>query len=557
MFITNKTVREFDYIVFLIYNYNRLDLYSIKFLEDTWMPREGVTIYDLLISCPGDVTSYLQLIKEAVDNFNKLYGSLNNIQVSIKHWSTDSFPESGDKPQELLNKQIVRECDAAVAIFWTRFGTVTDNYESGTEEEIEEMLSADKQVFMYFLEAPIIPSNIDIKQYEKVQEFKERYKDRGIFFIVKDEIDFQRLFTNHLSLYFLKLISEKETFQNEQLKPLLTIRDKNTSSDECSVPIKFNLLESKFLNENYKKIIDHIEELNKTVISEVPTKVDNNTKKLTLSLNEEDNVNFLSKIADDVTISDDFKKLINDFAIKEEIKLHEKFWCLGNLKKNKLQMATPFGKSATSYIGTDEERNRFSLLKKLYWEIVSFNEYTEYFTFMDNIEYIELMVSNIGKSYDEDIDIKLIVPKGCLLKHDDLLYPGENIIEKVQEIKIEEILFEISETDSVCAYDYPQQPSFRSEEINVSPLLTYTRTFSYEDQKEYYKDSLNDIFIYRYFDKPESDILRFDIEYLKHNTSMAFPSKLLFKNVPSTIEYEITSKFTPDMVKGKINLKSE
>ena len=44
---------------------------------------------------------------------------------------------------------------------------------------------------MYFLEAPIIPSNIDIKQYEKVQEFKERYKDRGIFFIVKDEIDFK------------------------------------------------------------------------------------------------------------------------------------------------------------------------------------------------------------------------------------------------------------------------------------------------------------------------------------------------------------------------------
>ena len=138
------------------------------------MPREGVTIYDLLI------TGYLQLIKEAVDNFNKLYDSLNNIQVSIKHWSTDSFPESGDKPQELLNKQIVRECDAAVAIFWTRFGTATDNYGSGTEE-IEEMLSADKQVFMYFLEAPIIPSNIDIEQYEKVQEFKERYKDRGIF----------------------------------------------------------------------------------------------------------------------------------------------------------------------------------------------------------------------------------------------------------------------------------------------------------------------------------------------------------------------------------------
>ncbi len=41
----------------------------------------------------------------------------------------------------------------------------------------------------------------------------------------------------------------------------------------------------------------------------------------------------------------------------------------------------------------------------------------EYFTFMDSIKYIELMVSNIGKTYDEDVDIKLIVPKGCLLKH--------------------------------------------------------------------------------------------------------------------------------------------
>lgn len=35
---------------------------------------------------------------------------------------------------------------AAVAIFWTKFGTPTDKYGSGTEEEIEEMLSSNKQV---------------------------------------------------------------------------------------------------------------------------------------------------------------------------------------------------------------------------------------------------------------------------------------------------------------------------------------------------------------------------------------------------------------------------
>ena len=106
------------------------------------MPREGVTIYDLLISCPGDISEYLGLLKESVESFNRVFGALNNIEVVTKHWSTDSYPESGDKPQELLNKQLVRECDAAVAIFWTRFGTPTDKYGSGTEEEIEEMLLA-------------------------------------------------------------------------------------------------------------------------------------------------------------------------------------------------------------------------------------------------------------------------------------------------------------------------------------------------------------------------------------------------------------------------------
>lgn len=519
------------------------------------MPRKGVTVYDLLISCPGDVNDYLELIKEAVDNFNKLYGSLNNIQVSVKHWSTDSFPESGDKPQELLNKQIVRDCDAAVAIFWTRFGTATDRYGSGTEEEIEEMLLAKKQVFMYFLDIPITPSEINEEQFTAVKNFKERYKDRGIFFTVKDKSEFKRQFTNHLTLYFLNLVNEKETFQNEQLKPLLTIRDKNTSSDECSVPIKFNLLESKFLNENYKKIIDHIEELNKTVISEVPTKVDNNTKKLTLSLNEEDNVNFLSKIADDVTISDDFKKLTNDFAIKEEIKLHENFWCLGNLKKHKFQMPTPFGKSAPSYIGTDEEKKRFSKLNKLYWEIISYKEYIEYFTYIDNIKFVELIVSNLGKTYDEDIDIKLMVPKGCLLKHNNLLYPGENIIEEIQGIELDEFLFKIKESDSVDAYSYFQIIPSNIERININPLIAYTTKTSYEDQKYNYKNSLEHIFIYKNFTNSEFDILRFGIEYLKHNSSMAFPSILMFENVPQTIEYEITSKYIPDVVKGKIHLK--
>lgn len=37
---------------------------------------------------------------------------------------------------------------------------------------------------------------------------------------------------------------------------------------------------------------------------------------------------------------------------------------------------------------------------------------------------------------------------------------------------------------------------------------------------------------------------------------MAFPSVLMFKSVPQTIEYEITSKHVPEVIKGKLDFKS-
>lgn len=100
------------------------------------MPKLGITTYDLLISCPSDIKDEIVIIKDVVEMFNNLFGQANNIQIITKHWSKNSYPESGGKPQAILNKQFVFDCDAAVAVFWTRFGTPTDEYDSGTEEEI-------------------------------------------------------------------------------------------------------------------------------------------------------------------------------------------------------------------------------------------------------------------------------------------------------------------------------------------------------------------------------------------------------------------------------------
>lgn len=165
------------------------------------MPRKGVTIIELLLSCPEDVIDLLPVAKDCINEFNHLYGGLNNIMFEVKHWSMDSFPQLGREPQVLLNDQFIHKCDVCVALFANKFGTPTEQYESGTEEEIEEMIHSGKQVFLYFIERPIDPSKIDLHQIEKVRKFKEKYRNKGIYCSIKSTDEFRRLLLNHLTLY--------------------------------------------------------------------------------------------------------------------------------------------------------------------------------------------------------------------------------------------------------------------------------------------------------------------------------------------------------------------
>ena len=201
-----------------------------------------------------------------MEGFNRIFGKENNVEIVLKHWLMDSYPQSGDKPQELLNKQFVRDCDAAVAILWTGFGTPTDKYGSGTEEEIEEMLSSNRQVFMYFLDTPVNPSCIDMEQYKKVNEFKEKYKDRGIYFVVKDENELRQQFTNHLAMYFLQLVTGEKSVSEKRELPILKIRDAGLEEYAKASVRHSQFSECKFIIEKKDRIISKIGILQKTYL---------------------------------------------------------------------------------------------------------------------------------------------------------------------------------------------------------------------------------------------------------------------------------------------------
>ena len=155
---------------------------------------QNVTLYNLLISCPGDIKEEVTLIESAVDEFNELYAETLGITIKTRHWSKSSYAQSGGKPQALLNEQFVNKCDAAVAIFWTRFGSPTDEYGSGTEEEIEIMLQSGKQVFMYFSDKPIPPSKIMVTAMRKYKHSVTNIKTKEYISLIHPTKNLKRCF---------------------------------------------------------------------------------------------------------------------------------------------------------------------------------------------------------------------------------------------------------------------------------------------------------------------------------------------------------------------------
>ena len=71
-----------------------------------------------------------------------------------------------------------------------------------------------------------------------------------------------------------------------------------------------------------------------------------------------------------------------------------------------------------------------------------------------------MVVANTGTTFDEDIDIKLIVKKDCLLTLNDFPIPDINIIDEILEMDFLEFAYELKETDSISKYsDYPVTPA--------------------------------------------------------------------------------------------------
>lgn len=95
-------------------------------------------------------------------------------------WESHSAPAMGERPQAIINNQVVRDCDMLIGAFWTRLGSPTGVEDSGTVEEIKLFFKVQKPVMLYYSKKPIDMDEADLDQVQKLKEFKKSIRDKGI-----------------------------------------------------------------------------------------------------------------------------------------------------------------------------------------------------------------------------------------------------------------------------------------------------------------------------------------------------------------------------------------
>lgn len=144
-------------------------------------------VLEVLITSPNDVPpGLISDIQQEIYTWNRINSRKEKIILKPLRWETDVYStltKSG--PQTIINKQIVKKADILIGVFWTRIGTPTKNYISGSVEEIEEHLDAQKPAMLFFLQKEIDQAYLNNRenksQYRKLLQFKEKWKGKAIY----------------------------------------------------------------------------------------------------------------------------------------------------------------------------------------------------------------------------------------------------------------------------------------------------------------------------------------------------------------------------------------
>lgn len=156
--------------------------------------------FNVMIASPGDVASERSIVRDVVYEWNAVHSNARKIVLLPIGWESHSSPEMGASAQAIINNQVLERCDLLVGVFWTRIGTATDEYASGTVEEIQRHINIGKPAMLYFSSQPVAMDTVDLEQVAKLKAFKESCRGSSLYESYDSHSDFKTKFYRHLQL---------------------------------------------------------------------------------------------------------------------------------------------------------------------------------------------------------------------------------------------------------------------------------------------------------------------------------------------------------------------
>ena len=190
----------------------------------------------IFIGSPDDVHNERKIIENTINEFNKMYDGFNFPKFRLINLNRDVRPDIGDfDAQTTIDKQIEGKYNVFIGILWKKFGSPTQNYDSGTEQEFENAYALklknpdSMKILFYFSNINYNSHKIDPDQLNKVLKFKEKIGKKGYYKEYEDLDTFKEIIENDLKTLVIeefnseKISSPKNS--NQKIESLIKLKD--------------------------------------------------------------------------------------------------------------------------------------------------------------------------------------------------------------------------------------------------------------------------------------------------------------------------------------------
>ena len=257
---------------------------------------------------------------------------------------------------------------------------------------------------------------------------------------------------------------------------------------------------------------------------------------------------FSFRIYSPVVISEDEQKLLREIAGHLDLTLPSDFFELGDLERNEL---SPAILGASGVQGSLEAKKKYKAIRGI---LDTLDEMVKASPFLDGIGKVRCLafaLENRGTSFDEDIRVRITLPKESAFTFEDILKLDRGALEYMAYDCDFDAVFGIKRGADFLAYE----SSCRRNRPMTMPPLRFPGYPGSEDVD--FGDVIPSLFDFDMVERGSDWQIEVEFDEIMQHTAVAFPELILLKGDLSEIEYTIRSKHIADAISGAILVEGE